>query len=420
MNQIDNNNEIRDLRRAVAELSLINDIISAISSVMSTDEISKLIVNKCLKHFGAEQGYISLFDFGQEDGEAKTFIRVHDQPGALPMRIEVTLSAWMSKYNQSLLVNEAQNDPRFKEEAIRSVVAAPLKIKDTPIGFLTLFNKKDGLFTENDLRLLSTIALQSSQVIEAARLYEEEKKLNKIQQELKAAQEIQRNLMPRKAPEVPGFVLSASYSAAKEVGGDYVDFFNMDSGKLGIVLGDVSGKGLPAALLMSNLHATLHSLVSLNQPLDKTITQMNQTFFERIEPGKFVTLFFGILDSARKTIEYCNAGHNPPMLFRKNNAIERLTSGGMVLGIMPSAKYACASVQLQPGDRLVIFSDGVTEAVDSGNEQYGEKRLKNLILRLPEAAPRDAIDEIVKEVTTFRKGIEQNDDLSLIIVKCAE
>lgn len=256
--------EIRKLKLGVKELSILNDIATAVSTTHDLNQVIELIVHECVNHLNVEQGAIMLIDQTETDDQFHTIVREIDtDTDVVPYHFGVQLSGWMIKNQKPLLINDFINDDRFinlhdEDFAINSLLSVPLKTKGTLIGVLNAFNKmsEDG-FTLEDQRMLSIVATQSAQVLENARLYDEEQSLKKIEEELNFATDIQTNLLPKSNPQIDGFDIAGKSIPAKEVGGDYYDFISIDENKNAICLGDISGKGLPAAMLMANLQATL-------------------------------------------------------------------------------------------------------------------------------------------------------------------
>ncbi len=254
--------ENQQLRRAVEELSVLNELSIAISSSRGTDEVIQTIIRRSIKAISAEQGVITMVRDDVSD-PTKTLVRTMASSGDREAYSpDQNLLGWMYINRKPLVINDPANDNRFQgvawNSSVRSLISVPLQVHSQLIGILTLYNKKrGGDFSAGDQRLLSILAGQSAQVIETARLYEEEKKLATVQQELNIAFEIQTNLMPSETPEINGFDLAGVSVPAQSVGGDFFDYIQIDDYHWGIGLGDVSGKGMPAALLMSNCQATL-------------------------------------------------------------------------------------------------------------------------------------------------------------------
>lgn len=235
--------------------------------------------------------------------------------------------------------------------------------------------------------------------------------------ELRLARDVQSSLLPLESPKVPGYDIAGRTIPAKTVGGDYFDFIPTGDGRLAIAVADVSGKGLPASLLMANLQATLRSQILLNPPPHECLARANRLLFRSTSPEKFATLFYGILDIQRNLLDFCNAGHTPPLLFLGHTPPRRLDTGGLILGILEDASYMHDNVELKPGNVLVICSDGVTEAISPEGEFYGEERLVDLIQRDQNLSAARLLDSIIADVDAFAAGSQHADDITLVVVK---
>jgi len=297
------------------------------------------------------------------------------------------------------------------------VLSVPLKVKDRMIGVINLINKKDGPFTREDERLVGIIATQSAQVLENARLYEEEKRLQQMEHELQMARDIQQSLLPKENPRIAGVSIAGLSYPAREVGGDYYDFIPMGPKRLGVVIADVSGKGVPASLLMSNIQATLRvQAVSSGSP-GHCITEANTALHKSTAADKYATLFYGILDMAEKTFTSTNAGHNAPMLMSRGTCCRRLETGGIVLGMLPDVPFEDETIPLNSGDLLLMFSDGITEAMNDREEEFGEQRLMALLGEHAQLDPEALMAEIVSQAQAFTGGTQQQDDMTLVAIK---
>ncbi|MBN2072286.1 MAG: SpoIIE family protein phosphatase [Candidatus Krumholzibacteriota bacterium] len=412
------------LKAAVEELSILNEISTAINSTMSLDQIIRLVVQKCVKHLVSEQGTVTLLSKNTEENAFHTIERQADRThDFLPFHLDTQITGWMIVNQKPILSNDLDNDDRFKildneKNPIKTLLSVPLLSKGRIIGSLNVFNKRHDLgFTEEDKRLLSIIASQSAQVIENARLYEEEKMLESIREEMKTAFKIQTGLLPKEPPSVPGYDLSGRSIPAKEVGGDYFDFISLCDGRIVACLGDVSGKGMPAALLMSNLQATFRGQDLANQSPCEIMSRSNDLLFRSTDPEKFATFFFGILDPANHKLHYCNAGHNHPFLVNRDNRTRRLELSGLLLGALEGSKYSNATVDIDPGDILLVFSDGISEARNPSENEFGEEILPDLILKHHERSATEIIDRIMKAVYEFADGSSQMDDMTIVAIK---
>jgi len=412
------------LKKSIEDLWTINQLARIISTTLPVHQILDKVVSGSVKAIGAAQGAISLLDEKETGDPFKTLIRKVDETDfTKKYRLDEDLSGWMIKNRKALLINDFSKNTTFKGkhseiEKIQSILSVPLLCKGKLIGVLSLFNKKNNReFSKNDQRLLSIIGSQSAQVIENARLYEQEKQLRQFEQELEMAQSIQNRLLPKESPKIGGFDLAGVSYAAKEVGGDYFDFIELENGCWGIALGDVSGKGIPAALLMANLQATLRNQALNHSSIVGCIEKANQFLYLNTQSHKFATLFFGMLDSKTKNFNYVNAGHNFPFHLRKDGEFRQLEIGGLVVGIEPDSVYNEGQVLLSPGEIIVIYSDGVTEAEDASESLFGEQRLQEIIKKNKNLSSQEIMAVIYEEVKNFQSGTEQDDDITLIVMK---
>ena len=412
------------LRNALAELSILNDIATTINSTQPVEKIVDLIVKKCVKHLNVEQGVVMLLNEKDKEKPLHTMIREqHSSLDMLPYRLDTHITGWMLKNHSPLLINDLNNDERFtdlvdKSTPVKSFLSVPLSVKSKMIGVLTVFNKrtKDG-FNSNDQRLLSIIGTQSAQIIENARLLEEERNLELMREDMRLAKETQINLLPKHFPEIPGYRIAAQTIPAREVGGDYYDIMAIDDKHFAFCLGDVTGKGLPAAMLMSNLQATLRSHTVSGNTCKGIISKTNNLLYKCTEPTKFATLFYGIIDLDLNEITFCNAGHNDPLFISAEGKITGLKTGGLLLGGLPDSAYDEERIKLNKSELIVIYSDGISEAMNEREEEYGESKLKNVILKHLKDSPGTMIDTILSEVKSFTGNAPQSDDMTLMIIK---
>ncbi len=412
------------LRAAVEELSILNDIATAISSTQSLEKIVDLIVHKCVKHLRVEQGAVMLLNEQDMNKPFHTMIRKQDSViNSLPYRLDAQLTGWMLKNKSPLLVNDLETDSRFKlspddKITIRSLLGVPLMLKGRMTGIINVFNKHDNSgFTSNDQRLLSIIAAQSAQIIENARLYLEEQALQHIQEEMRVAKNIQENLLPKETPFSDDYQFAGKSVPAKEVGGDYYDFISLKDGRIAFCLGDISGKGIPASLLMANLQASLRGQAFVGSECKDSVSFANTILYHNTDSTRYATLFYSILNKDQHRLTYCNAGHNSPYLFSPGKEPLRLSKGGIIVGMIPDYAYEEDSVNFTNDDVFILYSDGVTEAMNFSDEEYGEERLENAVKKNLHLSADEMIKEIFKDVETFTKGAPQSDDITMVIIK---
>ncbi|MCF7885527.1 MAG: SpoIIE family protein phosphatase [Candidatus Marinimicrobia bacterium] len=419
-----NRSEVQRLRDSVKELSILNEIATAISGVWNLEEVVDLIVKKCVKYLHVEQGAVMLLEDEKSDRPFQTMVRrIDDSQSKVPYHFGVQLSGWMLKNREPLLVNDFQHDDRFQltenmEFPVRSLLSVPLMVKGRMIGLLNVFNKRlGGEFTEDDQRILSIIASQSAQVLEQARLYKQEKQLIRLEEDIRVARDIQQKLLPKENPQIEGYDIIGYSISAKEVGGDYYDFIKINADKLAVCLGDISGKGIPASLLMANLQATLRGQAVNCASCAECLKKSNNFLYHSTNIQKFATLFYAILDTQTNQLCYSRAGHPPPIFLDAEGGIEELSAGGMVLGFQEEVNYKQESITFNQGDLLVVYSDGVTEAGDPKEESFDEWRLKKIIKKNKDKSAKQILEAIIEAVQNFTGRDLQRDDMTLLIIK---
>jgi len=413
--------ENKRLKRAVDELSILNDLARAIGASLNTQEIIQTIVRRSLRAIGAEQGVITLVE-EQSHQSMKTLIRTMVSSREQEhFHFNQALLGWMHLNRKPLVINDPKNDERFRgipwDSSVHSLLAVPMMAKSELRGVLTVYNKKEGKpFAEDDQRLLAIIAGQSGQVVENARLYETEKALVKMQEEVRLAARIQTELLPKAPPSLPGYEIVGRTIPAQEVGGDYFDFIPIDDTHLAFCIGDVTGKGLPASLLMANLQATLRGQTLTSGSPKTCLERSNQLLYQSTSPEKFATLFYAIIDLRNHHLHYANAGHDNPYLC-SGKGIQRLKVGGIPLGMLPDFGFEQESVSLDESSLLVAYSDGVTEAMNAQEEMFGEERIAAVIDQHKNVPPAELIEHLVSAVKTFAAGHPQSDDITVVVMR---
>jgi phosphoserine phosphatase RsbU/P len=280
-------------------------------------------------------------------------------------------------------------------------------------------NKKD--FTKEDLEFLESILNLSVISLDNTVLFNEYIEKQKIENELKIAREMQVALLPKELPEIYNYRISAVNIPAMQVGGDYYDIVKLSDTKYAIAIADVSGKGTPASLLMSNIQSAIHSFLKLYDDntfdLSDVTEKINELIYENTTIEKFITFFWGILDCDNHTFTYINAGHNPP-LHISDNKINLLDKGGLMLGVLgKEVRYESGQIYFEEEDILIFYTDGVTEAVNHLNEEFGEERLKRTAVKNSHKSSVEILDIINKDIESFAKGLNQHDDITLIVLK---
>jgi sigma-B regulation protein RsbU (phosphoserine phosphatase) len=298
----------------------------------------------------------------------------------------------------------------------------PLAFKDKLIGFMSLSAKRsEEPYSKSDVQLLESVATQTGLALETSHLTEaiasEVAQRERVNRELEIAREVQEHLFPRNYPAVPGLDYAGRCRPALGVGGDYYDFLELTDGRLGIGIGDVSGKGIPAALLMAGLQASLRGqTISGTDDLAKLMSNINRLIFDTSPSNRYATFFYGQYEPSSRQFTYVNGGHNPPMVFR-NGEVLRLEDGGPVVGLFKAARYSEANVDLAVGDVLLLYTDGISEAMNSSDEEWGEERMIEAVRACQGRPALEMIEELMHAADAFVAGAPQHDDMTITVIK---
>jgi sigma-B regulation protein RsbU (phosphoserine phosphatase) len=403
-------------------LALISKVSVTLLAPATLDETLRQVVALVFEAVPAERCLIML-----RDAEKELKIRVAQLRNSKEETGEVRVSRSIIEevvgQGRSVLTSDAQHDPRFMSstmtiQGIRSVLAVPLGVGERIFGMIYADSPlAEAKFSQDHLTVLTTLASVAAIRVENARLMEEDLERERFERELNLAREIQQRFQPSGAPNVTGYEMQGISFPCYEIGGDYYDFIERPDGRMVIALGDVSGKGTSAALLMSSLHAAMHAQIPAHKALGDTISAVNRYLAETIPMNRFITLFCAELDPATGSLSFLNAGHNPPLIAHAGGSMEQLAAGGIPLGIVAEAVYREGRAQLQPGDALVIYSDGVSETQNAAGEEYGPVRLYNTVARYLESTAAGIRDKIEADLTKFAQGTPAGDDITLVIVK---
>ena len=321
---------------------------------------------------------------------------------------------------------EANEEERSNLAILQSELLLPLAVRDKLLGFISLGHKlSEQPYSGSDVRLLQSVAGQTGLALENARLVsaiaEEVAQRERLNMEVAIAREVQERLFPQKFPAIAGLAYAGACRPALGVGGDYYDFLALPGGQLGIALGDVSGKGIAAALMMASLQASLRGEVSRGSGnLAAIVGNVNQMVFEVSSANRYATFFYAQYNPALRKLTYVNAGHNPPLLFHRADAgieVSRLETGGTVVGLLESFAYQQGEISMSPGDTLIAFTDGISEAMNNVDEEWSEEKLMETVMRCAELDPSEMIARIMQEADGFVAGAKQYDDMTLVILR---
>jgi ligand-binding sensor protein/putative methionine-R-sulfoxide reductase with GAF domain len=316
----------------------------------------------------------------------------------------------------AMAIDDTKSEVDYQDQAYRGVLSMPLMAQDRLIGVIGAYTLNPKEWDQTDVSFLSIISVHVAGIIEKSKFRME------VSKELEVAGYIQMRLIPEFPPKIDGYDVSAITVPNREVSGDYYDFISIDEDRLGISVADVSGKGIGASLLMANTHGLLHAYALSENDASNVIFKINNALYGYTEPGRFVTMVYGILDKKTGTFTYSNAGHNHPLVYRHGNPEpEALETGGIVLGVLKNANYSEEKVQLNKGDTIVFYSDGVTEAKRENGEMFGEKRLHDTIWEYINnnqntIKAQSLLDRIYNILRSFSSDVPLNDDLTIVVL----
>lgn len=313
-------------------------------------------------------------------------------------------------------LEETERFKRYLDQDFALII--PLRLKEETRGVMMLGNKiREAEFTPSDIEFLTTLGNQAMTTLENARLFKETLEKQRMEEDLRIAKNMQQRLLPASIEQPVGYEIFGINIPSREVGGDYYDVIKIDNHTFGIVIADVSGKGAGAALLMSNLQAGLHALSDSDLGLADIISRLNKLIYDNTDLEKYITFFYGILDVKTNKLIFCNAGHNPPYLINKKRTIRELKTGGIVLGMMENTFFETESVELKSEDVMVMFTDGITEAMNAAEQEFGESRLKEVIKNNRGKSAELILQNVSSEVKNFVGDAHQSDDITMVVVK---
>jgi sigma-B regulation protein RsbU (phosphoserine phosphatase) len=325
---------------------------------------------------------------------------------------------------QALLTNNAMFDTRITPgqsiimRGLRAILCAPMLIQDRLVGVVYVdTSMRSGNFTEADRDLLSAIANQAGITLENARLYGVAVEKGRLEHELQLAREIQQGLLPRRKPQIPGYEIEAVWLSAREMAGDFYDYFALNEDTFGVVMADVSDKGAPSALFMAVARTMIRSYAFAGLPPRDTLSQTNDLILDDAESGMFVTVYYSVFHRNGQSI-HINAGHNPTVLYRAaTGEVLFMPQGGRAIGWFPDNPLHETELQLQPGDVLVYYTDGLTDAENPTGENFGEAGLARAIAESGQLSAGEIVSHILKAVDAFGEGVIPFDDLTMMAVR---
>jgi len=404
--------------------AVLGEVSQALIYHMELDKLLDYIMDLVTRHIPMDRGVLMLKEGPHEELIPKVVRIQSTLLKTQKMVVSRSILRASLERNSSILISDVQSDKRLSEQEsilqgqIHSAMCVPLWNNREIMG--VIYSDRTALlgqFSEEDLRLLTLLANLAALKIENARLFEDSLEKARMEKELIMAQQIQRNFLPKLDPVFEPYDISGSARSCTHVGGDYFDFIPIDQCRLGLVIADVSGHGVSAALLMASLRSSLYALIQATRDLALLAAQLNDTVHRDSDSHSFISFFCGVLDRDKREVTFINAGHNPPLLMEPGGGIRFLDSTGFCLGMFPGVRYETTTIRLAPGEILCLYTDGIIEGRNRKQEEY---TVEGLVQQLRESAnlpARDMIQKVYEGVSRYTDFAAPGDDMTLVVVK---
>ncbi|MFN2595797.1 MAG: PP2C family protein-serine/threonine phosphatase [Pyrinomonadaceae bacterium] len=413
------------------KLRLLLDITKKISRSLDVEEVVNLVMDTLdqLLPYDAAGIYVVECD-RSADGKcvpsalkrfSKTAVRGYDieEMSDLYMKVGEGLIGHVAKSGEPLIVPDVRQDPRYvnARHQTRSEMVAPIISSEEVLGVFDLESDEPDAYDADDLEVLMMLASQVAIILEKAMLYEQSVERRRLQAQLEVARQVQLELLPARDPKLEGFDISAYNFSTEEVSGDYYDFVSIYEDHLGLVIADVSGKGVPAALLMAFLRASLRAAIQIGYAPNISMAKVSYLLWESTENNQFVTAFYGVLDATNKTLAYANAGHNPPLLMDAEGKARFIERGGIPLGLFRDTRYYEYYVPVESGQTLLLYTDGATEAASADGCEFGGERLEQKVRENRHLPAKELIKSLHDAILEWTGGRGSSDDVTFVVVK---
>jgi len=410
----------------VQELNAMRTVSEVMTSNINLDDLLSLIISKLVSTIGAERGTLFLLDETGEELWSKVLLEDVGPLSEIRVKVGDGLAGHVAATGEVLNIPDAYADPRFNPDfdrvtgfRTRSILAAPMfNPQQKIIGVVQLLNKQDGSFSFRDERLLAAMTSQAAISIENARLYQQEIQQKLITQELETAHAIQASFLPDRIPSYEGWDIGAFWCPIRNVAGDFYDFYPLENGRLAAVIADVSGKGIPAALFMALSVTVLRFGMSMDLPPDEVTRRANELILEEQRSRMFATTFVGYISLESGEMEFSSGGHNPALVYRAaSQTCDYINASGVAIGIFKAAEFSSETARLDVGDILVLYTDGITEVINTDEEEFGEDRLDALVMHNAKRPAQHIADLVLEAITEFAGEQDLFDDATLVVIK---
>ena len=410
----------------IDKLRMLLDITSKISRSLDLQEVLNLVMDTLdsLIPYDAA-GIFVLQCIGDEPCTFKAeAVRGYDidELSELHLKLGEGFIGSVAVSGKPIISHDVREDPVYvnARDRTRSEMVAPIISNDEVIGVFDLESDELNAYSDDDLQVLTLLASQVAIIIEKVMLHEQLIEKKRLQGQLEVARQVQLELLPPNDPELPGFDISAYNFPTEEVSGDYYDWVRIYDDQIGLVIADVAGKGIPAALLMVFLRASLRAATHIGYATHISMAKVNFLLWESIERNQFITAFYGILDASNRTLHYSNAGHNPPLLIDAQGAARFIEWGEQPLGMFRDTRYHEHYHTFRPGEILVLYTDGVTEALSPDGEEFGRDRLITAVKNGSTLSARELIASMQRDVFQWTDGVGLTDDATFFVIKAVK
>ncbi|PID63201.1 MAG: hypothetical protein CR986_00170 [Ignavibacteriae bacterium] len=403
--------------RKTQELTSVMDISRLMNQVFDFEELSETITDTTINVSNSDAAWLAIGKNNKTDFYALKGIELNEANTITEFLVRNNL---LSEKEVKVTELSLFEDKHQLSQSFKSIVSAPLTAQNTKEGFLFAGRKSNRIFEDEDSKSVETFARFAGMALENAKLLEESIEKERLEKEWDLAREVQYKILPQKNPEYKNIELTSLFIPAFEVGGDYFDFFSIDDKKLGVVIADVSGKGIEAAFIMAEIKGIFASLSKLYAEPKELLIMANSILENSIARKRFVTAIYGILDIEKKIFKFARAGHSP-LFFCRNNKVERIIPQGIGLGLDYSEKFKATlkemEIELKNNDIITLFTDGINESQNENLEEFGYNRLEQIISENSDSDVEELSSKIMREVTTFTKNSSQHDDITMVLLK---
>ncbi len=411
------------LRQRIQELTALFNISSMLTGTRGLQQILDRVTRGVAEALHVKSCSLRLLDEGREELVIKSVYGLSERylkKGPVTLGMSTIDRAALS--GQTVTIGDMATDERVvypeeaRSEGIVSSLVVGMRFKERAIGVVRVYTAEPHEFTEYEKKLLESIGSQAAVAIENARLQEEALEKDRLERQVQIAAEVQRRMMPAKPPHFAGLDISALYVPCFELGGDFYDFIPLGDHSMGLTVADVVGKGLPASLLMASVRAAMRAQADNVYDLDEIVSRVNKSMSMDMRSNEFITLWYGALDFQSRQLTYCSAGHEPALLIREGK-MQELAVGGMVIGVDPEQRYDKEVVQLQKGDLLWVYTDGVPDAMNYSGEKFGKGRMKDALLKYRDLSAEQICRQMLWETRRFVGLNRRTDDTTIVVVK---